>query len=58
MKWTCPKRGDERIIKKFLWFPRTIGTEKRWFEIAQIKQKYDFVSLAKTMKTWKDVEWL
>lgn len=58
MHWNCPKRGDERVIEKFLFFPRTIGTEKRWLEFAKIRQRYDSAGIAKTEKVWKDVAWV
>lgn len=36
------KRGDERIITKFLWLPISIGDEIRWLEKATIKQKMEY----------------
>lgn len=42
MKWKQYKRpniGDERIITKFLWFPRTIMEETRWLEVASFRQR-------------------
>ena len=33
------KIGKTRIIKKFLWFPTTIGFEWRWLETAKIIQQ-------------------
>lgn len=43
MKWTRsakknPKVGDKRTIKRFLFFPVTIGDETRWLETALIAQ--------------------
>lgn len=35
-----PKVGDERVVEKFLLFPKVINEEKRWFETAKILQKY------------------
>jgi hypothetical protein len=44
MKWIMkpkPNVGDERIIEKFLLFPRCLNREWRWFERVRIKQVYD-----------------
>ena len=35
-----PKVGDSRIIRRFLFFPKTIGAEKRWLERTDIMQEY------------------
>jgi len=52
MKWqikqkTEPKFGDERILEKFLIFPKRINDEIRWLEIVKIHQVY-------TLKIVKD----
>ena len=35
-----PNEFDERIIRKFLWLPLTLGDETRFFERAYIVQVY------------------
>jgi len=35
-----PKVGDERVVEKFLIFPKTINDEMRWLETAKILQQY------------------
>ena len=40
MRWHNPQRGDYRIIETFLFLPRTIDEETRWFEVCYIKQRY------------------
>ena len=35
-----PKVGDSRIVNRFLFFPKTIGDEKRWLERTDIMQEY------------------
>ncbi len=43
MRWkstTDPKEGDVRVRRVFLWFPRCISGEWRWWEYAWIKQHY------------------
>lgn len=37
MKWYDPKPpriGDQRVVTKFLWFPKNINGENRWLERA------------------------
>ena len=55
--------GDERIITKFLLRPRKIGSEVRWLETANIKQRVCTWTAADEMGTmtvygWRDIEWL
>lgn len=35
-----PKVGDERVVEKFLLFPKVINEEMRWLETVKILQKY------------------
>ena len=35
-----PQKGDQRLRKKFLWLPLTLGNETRWFETAHVIQEY------------------
>ena len=35
-----PKFGDQKVIKKFLWWPKTIGNETRWLEKSDILYEY------------------
>jgi len=37
------KVDDRRIITKFLYFPKCLGDEYRWWEYADINQKVCFV---------------
>lgn len=43
MKWLheTHKRGEERKITKFLWWPKRFGNVTRWLEMAVILQVYD-----------------
>lgn len=46
MRWNIPKKeniGNERVIKKFLLFPKEIDGEKRWLETVYIKQQIENV---------------
>ena len=36
------KSGDTRVIKKFLFLPKTLNDETRWLEISRIKQQFDY----------------
>ena len=54
--------GDtERVVKKFLWFPKTIGTTTKWLCKAKIKQELCRSSgLYPGSKSfwWADIEWV
>ncbi len=62
MRWKAKipaKRGDERIITTFLWFIKTIGTDKRWLEYAKIKQKFEgYEGYEGYELIWRDVEFV
>lgn len=49
--------GDERIIIRFLWFPKIINNELRWLEMATFKQKYQQGGLLEPL-FWCDTSWL
>ena len=55
------EEGQERIVSKFLLFPKRIGDERRWLEKANIKQilhfHTDFTNGAAWWE-WKDIEWV
>ncbi len=51
MKWKRPCHGNLRIKKKFLWFPKTIKQETRWFEVATWEQLYHYGS-------WLNSRWI
>ncbi len=56
MKWKEEaKAGDIRIVNKFLFLPKCINGESRWFEYATIKQLYKIFSYG---DYWEDVEWI
>lgn len=40
MRWTRPCAGDEKIVRKFLLFPRSINKEVRWLQWATLKYVY------------------
>lgn len=35
-----PKTFDARHFRRFLWFPKTIGQETRWLEVAEWTEFY------------------
>jgi len=42
MRWVekvGPYPGQHRIIKKFLLFPKLLGGQWRWLEVAEIEQR-------------------
>lgn len=56
MKWKRPNSYSERIIIRFLFFPRTIQGETRWLEFARIKQYYWLPEHGPGW--WTDKEWM
>lgn len=43
MRWMklekpTPTNGDLRTVRRFLWWPKTLGQETRWLEVATIQQ--------------------
>lgn len=61
MRWIEKKKfncGDERVIRKFLWFPTrpVFECEWRWFEFACIEQEWHegIVSNWWMNMRWKD----
>jgi len=46
---------EKRVIKRFLFIPRTVDNEKRWLEFAIIEQ---ICVLNKGKWYWKDIEWI
>lgn len=60
-----PQVGEERVVSKFLYIPKFINEEWRWFEKADIKQRVVVLtSLAPECKypikykAWVDIEWV
>ena len=43
MRWSLPKDGDLRVIKRFALFPIGIKGEYRWLETCYIKQRYSSI---------------
>lgn len=52
MRRQCPKAGDYKIRKGFLFFPKRIGDQIRWLEFAEWKR--EFMSWG----FWNDTQWL
>jgi len=62
MKWIKIKLGDERIITKFLLFPRNINDTTKWLEKVSFRQQYIRSSYNDGFSdhyynTWVDMEW-
>jgi hypothetical protein len=41
MRWTEPKIGEERIVRKFLWWPMCLAGQNRWLEFVHVRQIYE-----------------
>jgi len=67
MKWLYDKLinriGEERIITKFLLFPKKLHNEWRWLEKASIRQRVMKLDVGGTMMygkykcQWRDLQW-
>lgn len=52
MRFVDYRLHDQRIILKFLFFPRNIGGETRWLELTRIRQ------IRVEYNEWKDLEFI
>jgi hypothetical protein len=52
------QNGDQRLVKRFLLFPLTLGDETRWLESARIVQTFVVERTWDNLVTagWKDTE--
>lgn len=41
MRWSLPKNGDRRIVRRFPLLPLTIGGDVRWLESTRVDQVYE-----------------
>jgi len=60
MRWTVkvkeyPTSGQIRHLKKFLWFPLTIGDECRWLEVAVITQRFHESQMSAGSYYWENI---
>ena len=68
MRWSTDplskKAMETRIVEKFLWFPKCIGTEWRWWERVKIKQMVRTIDVGGSMQfgrykhKWCDMSWV
>ena len=61
MRWRKRKKGPSlgstRTVKKFLWLPKTLNGETRWFERGLIFQRCVSKDTKQTDLKWVDVSW-
>jgi len=57
MQWINPKLGDERIITKFLCFPKNINNTTKWLEKVSIRQRYVRFCNKFYTNGWDDIKW-
>lgn len=43
MRWTKPRHGDRKTIRKFALFPIEIDFEVRWLERATVQMEYNYL---------------
>jgi hypothetical protein len=48
------KKGQTRVIIKFLWKPVTLQGQTRWLELAKVKQ---WSNMYADLLEWEDIEW-
>lgn len=54
-----PKKGDRRVVQKFLLFPKSVRGEIRWLEKVKISQAYLSKSDYYTFDcSWRDLEYI
>lgn len=61
MRWSNKQyqEGDQRIRKKFLWFPKTLKGQTRWLETARILQRREIAvdMIGGPCPEWVDTNW-
>ena len=58
MKWkyeSSPVHGQERIVRRFLLWPKYIGGQARWLETAEWLQEFDSHY---PDRGWHDLDWV
>jgi len=62
MRWKKKiiSRNSRRVIKKFLFLPKTINKETRWLEFVEYIQEYTFVTFGdgSSILKWECIEWV
>jgi len=56
MRGRCIQIGDKRTKKRFLIFPKVIGKEWRWIEIAEWEEEYKVAAIIGLM--WFPTKWM
>ena len=52
MRWTRPKNGDTRKIKRFAFLPIRIHDDVRWLEVVYIKQVFRIWQYMMPSREW------
>jgi hypothetical protein len=58
--------GNERVVTRFLFWPKTINGESRWLELVRIKQRFQKIPVPGGYEMhppsanikWVDIEWI
>lgn len=59
MRWTNYAPGDYREKTRFLLFPKTIGYETRWLEVATWEEKYNPCNEYNSLfSNWVPTKWI
>jgi len=51
MRRAIPRFGDRRLKSGFLWFPKCVRYEMRWWEYAVWREYYNGVA-------WEEIDWM
>lgn len=60
MRWKVrpvPKLGDRRILRRFLFLPKTVNGETRWMEVGEWEEEYIPVENYLNFNRWDAVRW-
>lgn len=65
MRWKAEKKyepGDTKVIRRFLWEPKELDNEWRWFEKANIKcvakdTSYTYKGCYHKSISWREIGW-
>lgn len=62
MKWSWPEQGTLRTVTRFLWYPKEIGHETRFWEKATWEEKvvywWDDRAGRDARWSWEIVRWI
>ena len=59
MRWKQNEKGDQRVRRRFLVLPKSIGGEVRWLEVASWKEEFfELYGPNGYWSEWLGTEWV